>query len=346
MKKTWLLSILLLTLFAFGRGSNYNPDKRFTVAFYNVEDLFDTRNDPNTYDDAFTPSGEKHWTAERYMQKLDHIGRVLTSLNVHEYPEIIGMAEVENRQVLLDLIRSDRFNSAYYKIVHENSPDMRGIDVAMLYRPDEFQYIQHHSIPIQFPFDPESKVRDILHIKGVAAEKDTLHVFINHWKSRAGGRKATEQKRIYSARVLKRYTDSLIHHNPKARIVIIGDFNDEPRNKSLSQVLEAECPGQEKEEGNLYNLMCEKTRDGRGTYYYRKEWYRLDNFIVSSPLLKERGYHISGDKVRIFDPPWVLYAPPGEGEKIPDRTYGGNDYYGGYSDHLAIYGTFRYVSEN
>ncbi|MFW6100389.1 MAG: endonuclease [Bacteroidota bacterium] len=345
MNKNCILFFLILPVIARGQQPDYDTDRRFTVAFYNLEYLFDTYNDPNTYDDAYTPSGDKKWTPGRYREKIDHTGKVFTSLDPCENPEIIGLAEVENRQVLLDLIRSERFSDTYYKMVHEDSPDPRGIDVTMLYRPDEFEYIKHQPIPILFPFDRESSVRDILYVKGIASGKDTLHVFINHWKSRAGGREATRQKRVYSARVLKRYTDSILDHNTNARIVITRDFNDEPHYKSLSQVLEAGCPQDDESGSDLHNLMCKKYRQGRGTYYYRSEWYMLDNFIVSFPLLRERGFTITEEGVKIFNPPWVLYVRP-NGTKVPDRTYGGNDYFRCYSDHLAIYGTFGYVSKN
>jgi predicted extracellular nuclease len=312
------------------------------VVFYNTEDFFDTKDDPDIRDDSFTPGGDKNWTMKRYKKKVNDIGRVLTSINSREYPEIIGLAEVENRKVLLDLTRSENFRNAYYGIIHENSPDTRGIDVAMLYRADEFKVVHHQSIPIVFPFDKNSRVRDILYVKGLVSGKDTLHIFINHWKSRVGGVKATRQKRTYSARILKDHTDSIFHHNPGARIVVMGDFNDEPKNNSLSDVLEARCPGKSFDEPALYNLMCEQDKKEIGTYNYKNNWYMLDNLIVSSALLKENGYSIDQDRVKVFDPPWVLYEHPKAGTKVPDRTYGGDNYFGGYSDHLAIYGIFRY----
>jgi predicted extracellular nuclease len=346
MKLTWSIFILVFPLFLYGQQESYDPGSRFTIAFYNTEDLFDTRNDPQTHDDSYTPYGEKHWTTKRYHKKIDRIGRVLTSLNSYEYPEIIGLAEVENRRVLKDLVRSARFSDVYYGIVHENSPDTRGIDVAMLYRPDEFQYLRHQSIPIIFPFDRKSKVRDILHITGIALDKDTLDIFINHWKSRSDGKIKTQPKRIYSAKILKKHIDSLFYHKPDPNIVIIGDFNDEPDDKSLAQVLGAKCINRDAEGKELYNLLCEEDREGRGTYNYKNKWYMLDNFMVSSALLDDEKLTINKQQVKIFDPPWVMYKNAKAGTKVPNRTYGGNNYFGGFSDHLAIYGIFKFTSSN
>jgi len=315
---------------------------KFTVAFYNVENLFDTEDDPGVEDEAFTPASEKAWTLERYQTKLQHVSRVLTSLGSGDLPSIIGLAEIENRQVMLDLIHSNHFSGAYYSIVHQDSPDERGIDVGLLYRPDKFKHLSHQSIPIRFPFDRETKVRDILHVKGLAKGGDTLHVFVNHWKSRYGGRKETEKFRIYSARVLKHHTDSILNQNPEANIIAIGDFNDEPANISLKETLGAKTPQNIQLKG-LYNLLSPRDQQGEGTYNYKYEWFMLDNFIVSGGMMQgEKGYAIAPENVKIFKAPWLMYDNPKAGMKVPNRTYGGPNYFGGYSDHLAIYGTFQW----
>jgi predicted extracellular nuclease len=335
------IPIALMLLMAPGAIRAQKPAP-FTVAFYNTENLFDTLDDPGVMDEEFTPTGEKQWTPERYQDKLQHIARVLTTLDRNEPPALIGLAEVENRQVMLDLIQTQYFSGSYYKVIHENSPDERGIDVGLLYRPDQFEYLRHQSIPIVFPFEPDTRVRDILYVKGVAGGADTLHVFVNHWKSRSGGREATEQMRIFSARVLKRHTDSLLNKNPEANIVAMGDFNDEPANKSLHEVLGAERPEKIRTQ-KLYNLLYPKDQKGLGTYNYKYEWFMLDNLIVSGGLIKENhGYRIKPRQVKIFDAPWVMYENPKAGMMIPNRTYGGPNYFGGYSDHLAIWGTFRW----
>ena len=343
MKKLPIIALMFLMTLGVLHAQKPEP---FTIAFYNVENLFDTVDDPGIMDEEFTPTGEKQWTPERYQVKLRHIARVLTTLDGKHPPALIGLAEVENRQVMLDLVQTKHFSGSYYSVIHENSPDERGIDVGLLYRPDQFKYLNHQSIPITFPFEPDSRVRDILYVKGVAGGADTLHVFVNHWKSRSGGREATEQMRIYSARVLKRHTDSLLNKNPEANIVAMGDFNDEPANKSLHETLGAKQPKKIRTP-KLYNLLYPKDQKGLGTYNYKYEWFMLDNLIVSGGLIKEdHGYRVKPRQVEIFDAPWVMYENPKAGMMIPNRTYGGPNYFGGYSDHLAIWGTFRWKGKH
>lgn len=335
-KKMILWVFMTLTLFVQAQ----EVKEPFTVAFYNVENLFDTVDDPGVQDEEFTPAGVKEWTSGRYQTKLKHIGRVLTSMGNGKAPALIGLAEVENRQVMVELIQSKPFSGAFYSVVHENSPDKRGIDVGLLYRPGSFEYLHHDAIPVKFPFDPDTKVRDILYVKGIAGGSDTLHVFVNHWKSRAGGRKETEKMRNYTAGILKRHTDSILDKNPGANILAMGDFNDEPTSASLYEILEAREPKNIRTKG-LYNLLYPKDQRGKGTYNYKYEWFMLDNLIVSGGLIKdEKGYQITPQRVHIFDAPWVMYDHPKAGMKIPNRTYGGPNYFGGYSDHLAIWGTF------
>lgn len=340
MKHTILLILVLLTNIIAAQESSVK-DNEFTVAFYNTENLFDTLDDPDTYDEEFTPHGDKKWDPERYRKKLSDISRVLSSLHTGELPELIGLAEVENQNVLEDLLQTEHFEEAFYGIIHHNSPDVRGIDVALLYRADAFDLLSARFIPIRFPFDPESKVRDILYAKGVSGP-DTLHVFVNHWKSRSGGREETENKRIFSAKVLKSKTDSILNRNPDAKIIAMGDFNDEPVNRSLYKTLQAKDPAELQQGTRLYNLMIPADEKDKGTYNYKYEWYMLDNLIVSKAFLKNgKGYTIAPEQVHIFNPPWLMYDHPKAGMKIPNRTYGGDNYYGGISDHLAIYGTFR-----
>ncbi|MGM0612888.1 MAG: hypothetical protein ACQESM_05215 [Bacteroidota bacterium] len=337
-----LLIILSGCLFVFQSESfaQNTKDKEFAVVFYNTENLFDTKDDPDTYDEAYTPTGSKEWTTKRYQKKVNDIAKVVSSAYPDDLPEIIGLAEVENKAVLKSLLETKHFSGGYYGIVHEDSPDTRGIDVALLYKADAFNLLHNEFIPIQFPFDPESKVRDILYAKGLAG-KDTMHIFVNHWKSRAGGRKETEKKRVFSARILRAKIDSVLNKNSDAKIIAMGDFNDEPNNKSLAKVLKAKNPDKSQKDKQLYNLLYPKDKKGRGTYNYQSEWFMLDNLIVSSACIEGTGYKISHDDVHIFDPPWVLYDHPKAGMEVPNRTYGGDNYFGGISDHLAIYGIFK-----
>jgi len=182
--------------------SIYAQNNTATIMFYNVENLFDTIDDPLITDEEFTPEGKKQWTIERYQKKLNDIATVISSVNENNFPVIAGLCEIENRTILEDLIKTDALKSINYKIVHEDSPDSRGIDVGLIYNSDKFTYLSHKSIPINT--GTKYKVRDILYTKGILYEEDTIHLFVNHWKSRSGGQAETEPQRIICAETLRK----------------------------------------------------------------------------------------------------------------------------------------------
>ncbi|MEA3317292.1 MAG: hypothetical protein U9R54_04990 [Bacteroidota bacterium] len=335
-----LLMILSIVVLFTNTGctqiSKYNKSDNFTVAFYNVENLFDTIDSPNTWDTEFTPEGKKKWNTERYNKKLNDIGKVLSSINKNELPEIVGLCEIENKSVLKDLIRTKTLNKNNYNIIHEDSRDGRGIDVALLYNKKEFKYISHKKIEINFEKDTKYKTRDILYVKGIASKTDTLHIFVNHWKSRSGGQKETEYKRIAIAKVLRENTDKILTNNKDAKIIIMGDLNDEPTNKSVRYVLGASENLNDKE--NLFNLMYDLDSQGKGTHSYNSKWNMLDNLIVSKALINNtNGYSVKENTGHIFREDFIMFYHAKAGMKIPNRTYGGPNYYGGYSDHLPVY---------
>ncbi len=336
-KNTCLILFLFVYSISFAQDNKYDVNKNFTVASYNVENLFDTFDNPVKMDEEYTPSGKKQWTSKRFNEKINHISKVLCSINKNELPEIIGLYEIEDDYVLKALIKQACLVKGKYKIVHEESPDIRGIDVALLYRPDEFQYLSHKKIPINYPFNKSSKTRDILYVKGVASNTDTLHIFVNHWKSRLGGQKKSEPKRICAAKLLRHNVDSLLNLNHNAKIIIIGDFNDNPNNKSINNVLNANNKRTNTTYKDLYNLMYDKHNQGKGSLYYKKNWNMLDNLIVSQSLLNnKKGYSVNFNSGKIFHPVWICFKDK-SGVLVPNRTYGGNNYYGGYSDHFPVY---------
>ena len=246
-------------------------------------------------------------------------------------PELIGLAEIENQTVLEDLIHTAKLNNLY-AIVHEESPDYRGIDVALLYRKDAFTEITHEVIPVVFPDDPNFKTRDILHVTGKIRNK-TVHVFVNHWPSRIGGDEKTEPKRVLAASILKKSVDQVLAADPNARIIIMGDMNDEPANKSLEETLGAKAPGSGAE---LVNLMMPDDSAGKGTYFYAGSWNMLDNLIVSESVLKGKAMQVENGKGFIFSTDWMTYTNK-NGDKTPNRTYVGNKYVAGVSDHFPVY---------
>lgn len=324
-------TIMLFTLSA--QPVKWKSKKYMTIVSYNVENLFDTIDDPHKNDNEFTPFSKKRYNTERYNKKISDIATVLSSINKKDLPEIIGMAEVENKAVLNDLVKTPQLQKAHYKIILEEGPDPRGIDCALLYRPDVFKYLSHKALPVVFPFANNRRTRDILYVKGIV-KKDTLHVFVNHWSSRRGGMQKSEPKRMQSAKVLKHNVDSILAINPDALIFIMGDFNDEPVNKSIYNVLDAGGINEHKE---LANLMYSLDKQGKGTYYYRGKYNMLDNLIVSPALINnKKGVRLYEDKGWIFHPDFICYTHK-NGDKSPAKTYGGKNYYGGYSDHFPVY---------
>jgi predicted extracellular nuclease len=328
--------IILGFAFAFLVFSSCTSTKRtlrneYTVVSYNVENLFDTVDDPTIPDEEFLPESEKNWTIDRYQKKLDDIARVISEVNPKELPELVGLVEIENQRVLEDLVSTARLSNQY-GIIHEESPDYRGIDVALIYRRDAFTEIMHEVLPVNFPDDPSFKTRDILHVTGKIRNK-TVHVFVNHWPSRIGGDEKTEPKRMLAASVLKSKVDQILAIDPKARIIIMGDMNDEPSNTSLKETLGAGSPGSQTK---LVNLMIPDKTAGSGTYFYNGNWNMLDNLVVSDEMINGKWLHIAGGKGFIFSNDWMIYINK-NGDKTPNRSYVGNKYVSGVSDHFPVY---------
>lgn len=334
--------VMLFFAYTFSNGQQVSPTKDkgnlFTVVSYNVENLFDTINDPLTLDDEFTPSGSKSWTFDRYKKKLVDLAKVISSINKSELPEIIGLCEVENEKVLSDLAGTGKLKRGNYGIIHHDSPDKRGIDVALLYRGDAFTPLEIKNLPIHFRRDT-TQVRDILLVKGRTDNSEVFYFLLNHWKSRSGGRSQTEQKRMYSAVVLRKAIDSILNFEPNAKIISMGDFNDEPTNTSIYYILRAGNKRKNLEQRDLYNLMYDQHNLGDvGTYHFQGNWNMLDQIIVSPMLLKDhKGYHTTYDGGKIFKKEWMLYDNPKAGAQVPNKTYGGDTYFGGISDHLPVY---------
>lgn len=331
MKKVIILSALIfISVFVYSQ-----VDKNtFTAMFYNVENLFDIDDDPNTKDDEFTPEGSKKWNKERYDKKLKNLSIVISSIRDNELPELVGLCEVENRKVIQDLILQDRIKDIEYRFVHQESPDTRGIDVALLYDAEEFHYLNHKIIPVKPEFDKNFKSRDILYISGIINKTDTLHVFVNHWKSRWGGTEETEKYRVEYAKSLRNEIDQITSTYRSAKILVMGDLNDTPINKSVKETLKADNSGNKE---SLNNLMLPFTESGLGTHNYKGEWSVLDHIIVSNSLLNcTTGFVVKNKEAHIFSADWITYESK-EGNKSPNRTYGGPNYYGGYSDHYPVY---------
>lgn len=337
--RTFLPAITLVFLLFVSCATWQNAAQRnLTVVFYNVENLFDLEDEPGKQDGEFTPQSEKNWDTNKYQKKLADISRVISGINEGDLPEIVGLCEVENEKVLQDLVRTGLLANGNYRIVHHESPDLRGIDCALIYRPDEFQIVDHFAVPVRFEDDPEYTTRDILYVKGRTLNREELHIFVNHWPSRIGGVAQTEPKRLKVARTLKSKIDSVMIASPNGHIIVMGDMNDEPDNKSLLEVLGAKPPSSPG--ALLVNLMFPEFEEGRGSYNYRGSWDMLDNLIVSPGLLDSKGFSVVGEKGYIYRESWMEYTNS-QGDVGPNRTYGGPNYYGGVSDHFPVYFRLR-----
>jgi len=318
-------------------GFNDNPrgTKRIRVMFYNVENLFDNMDDPGKNDEEYLPGGIRNWSDYRYWNKQNAIARVIIALGGWEAPEIVGLCEVENRKVLVDLVTKTALKKVGYDIIHEESPDLRGVDVALLYRPEKFRPFRHQSIRLVFPFDTSAKTRDILLVSGKILNQDTIHIFINHWPSKFGGAKTTEPRRIFAAQKVRQVCDSLLKLNSQSKILIIGDLNDEHFEPSIREGLKAFPVKEAKGWQELYNLSSEVKG---GTHKFREHWHLIDHMIVSYGLLQgNKGFSVTSQSMKIFDAPFLLVKDEINLGYKPNRTYEGMRYNGGFADHLPVY---------
>ncbi|MCX6251703.1 MAG: hypothetical protein NTX61_13240 [Bacteroidetes bacterium] len=318
---------------------NIKSGQNVRVVFYNVENLYDPYNDSVKRDDDFTSTGGKRWTYSRFLAKLLHLSKLFISIGEGNPPAIIGMCEVENDYVLQKLIYATPLKNTRYKIIHYDSPDARGVDVAMLYRPDRFRVLASKPVKVRFPFDTNSATRDILYVRGLIFTQDTLHLFINHWPSRRGGYTESTPKRNFVAGLLKFTVDSILQKHTNANILIMGDFNDEPDNESISRILGARADTGDLRPMDLVNLMTFKLKEwNMGTIKYQGKWSIFDQIIISGNLLgKQNSIHSGINDAHIFKGNFLLEDDSRYlGSKL-NRTYVGPNYHGGFSDHLPIY---------
>lgn len=312
-------------------------DNILQLMFYNVENLFDINDDTLKNDNDFLPEAARYWTRKRYEEKIRNIYKVFTAAGKWSPPDIIGLCEVENSYVLNDLINNTPFSKFEYNIIHYNSPDNRGIDVALVFNKEKFDPIVHESVNIFFPQNPKIKTRDILYVKGKLMMDDTLHLFVNHWPSRRGGQVSSEHKRIKAATVLRNITDSIFAVNPRAKIVIMGDFNDESSDKSISGILGAISDFTMIQNEYLYTFVNQGFSNNIGTHKYKGNWSFLDQFIISGSLLSSKqGLYCNQSDFSVFKADFLLIDDDKYSGKKPFRTYNGYKYQGGYSDHLPI----------
>ena len=324
---------LLLLIFATSAFAQKKTD--FRIAFYNLENLFYPENDSLKNDGEFTPDGKRNWSFYRYREKSNHMAKAILSIGEWNPPALVGVAEIENRKVLDDIIQSEVLRKFRYQFIHYESPDRRGIDVGLLYRDEFFTPIITRPIKVVMPGDENFATRDILYAKGLTPSEDTLHLFVCHWPSRYGGQARSEPKRIQAAVKLRQITDSLTSTGYDPAIIIMGDFNDEYSNISLKDSLKAEMPGLNSN-AYLYNLMAALPKT-EGSHRYRGTWAYLDQIIVSQNLLNGNGMDIKNQKAGVIAHSFLLEIDDRYPGKVPFRTFIGMKYHGGFSDHLPVF---------
>jgi exonuclease III len=307
--------------------------------FYNTENYFDTVDDTLVNDDEYLPGSDKKWSYNRFREKTMNLYKTIVAVGEIKPPEIVCFAEVENRYVLKELTNHTPLEKYPYDIVHFDSPDQRGIDVGLIFRKDIIQLLQSKPIRITFSGESLKKTRDILFFKACINSIDTLYVLVNHWPSRRGGEKKSEYYRVQVANALRSTIDSILLTDPCAKIVITGDFNDEPINQSIKESLKTQKVGRYVTCNELYNLSENLLENcSCGTYRYRTSWSMFDQFIVSGALLDEKHKIYTGkDCLHIAEFDFLLIKDEKYGGRMPFRTYVGPVYKGGFSDHLPIY---------
>lgn len=303
----------------------------YTIAFYNLENLFDVEYDPNTLDDDFTPDGFKKWSKKRYQKKLYKLAKTISGIGFNETgkaPSLIGVAEVENDTVLEDLLLTDGLKKIPYGFVHYDSPDERGIDTALIYHKEHFEVLQSEPIVLYVdnPDGERDNTRDILYVHG-KLNGEEVHIFVNHWPSRRDGDQETAYKRITAAKTIGSFMDRIEEKYTDPNYIVMGDFNDDPKSESIKTLLKRE---------RLFNPMEQIHRPDRGSASYKRQWSLFDQIIISHNFFNfEKNTH-SFVEANIFDEGFLMEWK-GKYKGAPYRTYAGRKYLGGYSDHFPVY---------
>lgn len=315
-----------------------------SIAFYNLENLFDTEDDPHKFDES-TPimeisEGEREAI---YQKKVANMAKVIADIGTEvtgRPPAVIGVCEIENFKVLQDVVNDKHLSPYDYGIIHYNSPDARGIDVALLYQKNVFRpsYSKAHELILfsDSNRDKRKYTRDQLHVKGKLDGED-MHFIVNHWPSRSGGEKRSRPFRIEAARLAKTIKDSIQIQEPYAKLMIMGDFNDGPYSESIKEVLEAKERADDVNLNGIYNPFEKLYKKGVGTIAWMDTWDLFDMILVTKPLINKKNYNsYTLYQAHIFNP-FYLQNPKGRYKGYPYRAFADGGFTGGYSDHFPVY---------
>ena len=307
--------------------------RKFTLGFYNLENLFDTRDDPRTMDDDFTADSPRRWNEKRFQKKVRKLGRVISHIGYSEIlypPVLVGIAEVENEEVVRALVESKYLRKKGYDLVHFDSPDERGIDTALIYRSKFFRVLEQqvHALNLTDSRGRPDHTRDVLHVYG-ELEGAAMHVLVNHWPSRRAGVSETEPRRLAAAEKNKEIVRQIRYNEPDARIVVMGDFNDDPASPSIRSLVDE----------SLHNPMERLQQQGLGSLNHRGDWNLFDQILISPNLLPPPATELEFRQAGIHDPTDIREFR-GRFKGNPFRTYAGKRYLGGFSDHFPVYSVF------
>lgn len=342
MLRLFLVTIIsFLCFYCFAQiENNTNGSQSIAIGFYNLENLFDTLDSEGVRDEEYTPNSKKHWGTARYKLKLKSLAKVIADIGIEDNPNglaVIGVCEVENKGVLQDLVKMPEIKGRNYQIVHYDSPDKRGIDVALLYQPQLFQLESSESMLLTLPEDTGFYSRDQLLVSGKLMD-EFFSFIVGHWPSRRGGELESQHKRVAAAKLSRSLVDSLQLSNSNAKIICMGDFNDDPSNTSLTDYLMANGDLNKLKDTELYNPMASIHQEGLGTLSWRGKWNLFDQLILTQSLLTvgKVTNKLKFLKAAIFSPEYLKQGP-GDYEGTPFRNFAGSKWLNGFSDHFPVY---------
>lgn len=338
MKKALIVFSLLISFYHV--SAQKKEYKSAVIAFYNLENLYDTVNNTLTNDEEFLPAGDRNYGTEIYLNKLNKLAKVISEIGTGlnpDGPALLGVAEVENDTVLKDLIRQPLIAKRNYQIVHYDSRDIRGVDVGLLYNPKYFTVEASDKLFVQLPGGSKDAyfTRDILWVKG-KLDGETIHIYVNHWPSRSGGEARSAPARNAAATVCKKHMDSIAKKEPGAKVIIMGDLNDDPINESVAVILNARGKEKDVPRNGLFNPWTDLYKKGIGTLAYQDAWGLFDQIIISQPWLNRNQNGFFFYQQHIFNKEYLV-ENQGRYKGYPMRTWDGLTYRGGYSDHFPTY---------
>lgn len=338
-KNYLLLCSLILPLCFYSqklcKGKNFQLS---AIGFWNVENLYDTINDRWKNDEEFTPAGTNAWTARRYQVKLDHLADVISRMATDILPDglsILGLCEVENKSVVEDLVNSEKLRQRNYKVVHLEGPDARGVDPSFIYNPVYLKVTKTIAFNVKLATDSSHKTRHILGVSGFFMGEPVL-ILVNHWPSRRGGELASRPNRQAAAKVVRRISDSVMNVSPKTKIIVMGDFNDDPTSESVKKVIGTVADSKQSPGNLFYNPMENLHQMGIGTLAWQDSWNLFDQVLLSAEWVTGNYEYWQFYGARVFNKDF-LKCDFGKYKGYPLRTYSGPNYTGGYSDHFPVY---------